>query len=105
MTDRAGYFSHERLLQRLEIEGTRRCRSGDATQRGREDFGVSIATIGRYLRRSREGVDLAPRPSTDRTPTILANLQHKRALWNQLEKNDTATLERHCELWEETQGV
>src|SRR5215207_199602 len=55
-------------------------------------FGVSIATIGRYLRRRREGMDLAPRPSTGRTPTILANLQQKRALWKQLEENDTATL-------------
>jgi transposase len=68
-------------------------------------FGVSIATIGRYLRRSREGVDLAPRPSTGRTPTILANLQQRRALWKQLQENDTATLERHCELWEEHQGA
>jgi transposase len=68
-------------------------------------YGVSIATIGRYLRRRREGMDLAPRPSTGRTPTILANLRQKRALWNQLEENDTATLERHCELWEERQGV
>jgi len=68
-------------------------------------FGVSIATIGRYLRRRREGVDLAPRPSTGRTPTILAKDEHKRALWKQLEKNDTATLERHCEIWEERQGV
>jgi transposase len=70
-------------------------------------FGVSIATKGRYLRRRREGIDLAPRPSTGRTPTILANLQHKKglSLWRQLEDNDTATLERHCELWEERQGV
>jgi transposase len=68
-------------------------------------FGVSIATIGRYLRRRREGMELAPKPSTGRTPTILANLWHKRALWKQLEDNDTATLERHCELWEEREGV
>jgi transposase len=68
-------------------------------------FGVSIATIGRYLRRRREGMDLAPRASTGRTPTILANLQQKRALWKQLEQNDTATLERHCEIWEERQGA
>ncbi len=68
-------------------------------------FGISIATIGRYLRRRREGMDLAPRPSTGRTPTILANLQQKRALWKQLEENDTATLERHCEIWEERQGA
>jgi len=68
-------------------------------------FGLSIATIGRYIRRRREGMDLAPRPSTGRTPTILANLQQKRALWKQLEKNDTATLERHCEIWQERQGA
>ena len=68
-------------------------------------FGLSIATIGRYLRRRREGMELAPKPSTGRTPTILANLWHKRALWKQLEDNDTATLERHCELWEEREGV
>ena len=68
-------------------------------------FGVSIATIGRYLRRRREGMDLAPRPSTGRTPTILANLQQKRAPWKQLEENDTATLERHCEIWQERQGA
>jgi transposase len=43
-------------------------------------FGVSIATIGRYLRRRREGANLAPKPSTGRTPTILANLQHKKGL-------------------------
>ena len=68
-------------------------------------FGVSIATIGRYLRRRREGADLAPKPSTGRTPTILANLQQKRALWEQLEENNTTTLERHCELWEEVWGA
>jgi transposase len=68
-------------------------------------FGVSIATIGRYLRRRREGVDLAPKPSTGRTPTLLADLRHKRALWKQLEGNDIATLERYCELWEEREGI
>jgi transposase len=68
-------------------------------------FGVSIATKESYIRRRREGMDLAPRPSTGRTPTILANLQQKRALWKQLEENDTATLERHCEIWQERQGA
>ncbi len=68
-------------------------------------FGVSIATIGRYLRRRREGLGLSPRPSAGRTPTILVTSEHKRALWNQLEQNDTATLERHCQLWERAQGT
>ena len=68
-------------------------------------FGVSIATIGRYLRRRREGADLAPKPSTGRTPSILANLQQRRALWKQMEENDTATLQQHCEIWKEWWGV
>jgi transposase len=68
-------------------------------------FGISIATIGRYLRRRREGLDLAPRPSPGRTPTILAKLHQRRALWKQLEENDTATLEHHCEIWEERWGA
>jgi transposase len=68
-------------------------------------FGISVATIGRYLRRRREGVDLAPRPSTGRPLTVLADLEQRRALWKQLENNDDATLERHCELWEKSQGV
>ena len=68
-------------------------------------FGISIATIGRYLRRRREGLDLAPRPSPGRTPTILAKLHQRRALWKQLEDNDTATLEHHCEIWEERWGA
>jgi hypothetical protein len=38
ITDRVRHYSHERLLQRLETEGTRRCRSRDATQRGRKDL-------------------------------------------------------------------
>jgi transposase len=32
-------------------------------------------------------------------------LQLECALWEQLEENDDATLERHCELWERKQGV
>jgi len=68
-------------------------------------FGVSLSTIKRWLGRRRNGEDLAPRPSPGRTPSILATNEQKRALWAQLEANDDATLERHCELWEEGQGV
>jgi transposase len=68
-------------------------------------FGVSLATLKRWLKRREEGQDLAPRPSPGRTPTILATAEEKRALWKQLEANDEATLERHCELWEEERGV
>jgi transposase len=68
-------------------------------------FGVSLSTIKRYIRRRREGEDLEPRPSTGRKRRILATSEEQRALWEQLENNDEATLERHCELWEEKRGV
>ena len=68
-------------------------------------FGVSLATLKRWLKRRREGEDIAPRPSPGRTPRILATEEQRRALWQQLEGNDDATLERHCELWEQKTGV
>lgn len=68
-------------------------------------FGVSIATIERYVRRRRRGIDLAPKSSPGRTPTIGSSVEERRVLWKQLEENDAATLERHCELWERAQGV
>ena len=68
-------------------------------------FGVSLSTLKRWLRRRRDGEDLAPRRSPGRTPRILATTDQKRALWAQLEANDDATLERHCELWEERHGA
>jgi len=70
-----------------------------------ELFGVSRSTIKRYVRRPRRGEDLEPRPSTGPKRRILATAEEKRALWKQLEENDEATLERHCELWEERRGV
>ena len=70
-----------------------------------ELFGLSLSTIKRYIRRRRQGEDLEPKPSTGRKRPILATTQQKRALWRQLQENDEATLERHCELWEERQGV
>jgi transposase len=68
-------------------------------------LGVSLSTIKRYIKRRRAGEDLEPRPSTGRKRRILATAEEKRALWEQLENNDEATLERHCELWEQKQGV
>ena len=70
-----------------------------------ELFGLSLSTIKRYVRRRRQGEDLEPRPSTGRRRRILSTPEQKRALWRQLEENDDATLERHCELWEGETGV
>ena len=69
-------------------------------------FGVSPAALKRWLKRRREGADyLTPRPSPGRTPRILATIEERQALWAQLEANDDATLERHCELWEVKRGI
>jgi transposase len=70
-----------------------------------ELFGVSGSTIKRWVRRRREGEDLEPKRSTGRKRRILSTSEERRALWKQLEENDEATLERHCELWEERRGV
>lgn len=68
-------------------------------------FGVSVATIGRYVRRRRETGEVAPRPSPGRTPSILRTAEERDALWRQLEANPEATLEEHCEAWERERGV
>lgn len=68
-------------------------------------FGISRSTIKRWVKRRREGEDLEPRRSTGRKRRILSTAEEKRALWKQLEENDEATLERHCELWEQRGGV
>ena len=68
-------------------------------------FGVSLTTIKRYIKRRRAGEDLEPRSSAGRKRRILATSEEKHLLWEQLEKNDEATLERHCALWEEKRGV
>jgi len=68
-------------------------------------FGVSMPTLERYLRRRRESAGLAPGRSPGRTPSICASVEERRALWKQLEENNEATLERHCELWKTKRKV
>ena len=70
-----------------------------------EIFSISLTTLKRWLKIRREGKDLSPGTSTGRKRRILATIQEKRQLWKQLEENDEATLERHCELWEQKTGV
>ena len=70
-----------------------------------EIFSISPTTLKRWLKMSREGKDLSPGVSTGRRRRILATLEEKRLLWGQLQDNDHATLERHCELWEQKTGV
>ncbi len=70
-----------------------------------ETFSISLTTLKRWLRMRREGKDLSPGVSTGRKRRILATPEEKKALWKQLEEHDDATLERHCEMWEEERGV
>ncbi|HET7273285.1 MAG TPA: helix-turn-helix domain-containing protein [Rubrobacter sp.] len=99
-------MDHERIL-----EGSQTVRVLDAVERSlpREEvselFGVSPSTIKRWVKRRREDEDLEPKHSTGRNRLILSTTEEKRALWKQLEENDEATPERHCQLWESTLGV
>ena len=89
----------------LRIKALGALKRGMPRKEAASTFGVSLATLKRWLKRRREGEDIAPRPSPGRTPRILATEEQRRALWQQLEGNDDATLERHCELWERRTGV
>ena len=70
-----------------------------------EMLGISISTISRYVKLKASGKEIAPKPSPGRTSKILADPAHRRTLWRQLERNDTATLEEHSEMFEEGRGV
>ena len=75
----------------------------DALERGiprreiSELLGISLSSISRYVKLKASGREIAPKPSPGRKAKILDNLAHKRALWRQLEENDTATLEEHSQ--------
>ena len=83
----------------------------DAVERGvprrevSELLGISISTISRYVKLKASGEDLAPKPSGGRRAKVLDSLAHKRTHWRQLEGNDTATLQEHCEMFEKERGV
>ena len=67
-------------------------------------LGVSEPTIRRYLRLPRETGSVAPKPPPKRALSIGQSVEHRRALWKQLEEHNDATLEQHCGLWEGKQG-
>lgn len=66
-------------------------------------FGVSRATIKRYLKARRETGEVKAKPHPGRPPKKFAPLEE--GLVAQLEKHDDATLEMHCQLWQEQHGV
>ena len=70
-----------------------------------EFLGISISTISRYVELKARGRGISPKPSPGRKAKILADPAHSKALWRQLEENDTATLEEHSEMFEEERGL
>jgi transposase len=70
-----------------------------------ELLGISLSTISRYVKLKASGAEIAPKPSPGRKAKILDSPVHRRALWRQLEANDTATLEEHSQMFEKERGV
>lgn len=70
-----------------------------------ELLGISLATISRYVELKSSGAEIAPKPSPGRKAKILESPAHRRALWRQLEENDTVTLEEHSQMFEKERGV
>ena len=86
-----------------------RIRVVDAVDRGMprwqvsEQFQVSARTLKRWLQRRRELGHLAPWPRPGRPARKLGPL--RTGLLPQLQAQPDATLEEHCQRWEQTHGV
>jgi transposase len=66
-------------------------------------FGVSLATLKRWLVLRHTDTTLTPKTPSGRQRTIPV-AQHA-ALWAQLEAHPDAPLEQHTQMWNATQGV
>src|SRR5438128_7530562 len=66
-------------------------------------LGVSLATIGRYLKQRRETGHVQPKGIPGRPSQKVKPLQA--GLQAQLEAFPDATLEQHCQYWEQKQGM
>src|SRR3989440_3710824 len=64
---------------------------------------VSETTVKRYVRQRREKGHVRPKPIPGRPPTKRAPLEAQ--LQPQLEKQPDATLQEHCDMWEEQAGI
>jgi transposase len=65
-------------------------------------FGVSLATIKRYLKQRREEGHVRPKAIPGRPPKKRAQVEAN--VLPQLQAHDDATLEQHCDLWGQAQG-
>ncbi len=66
-------------------------------------FGVSLATLKRYLKQRRETGSLLPKPIPVRPSKKCAPLEA--GIISQLKAHADVTLEEHCRLWEASTGM
>lgn len=66
-------------------------------------FAISLSTIKRYLKQWRETDTLEPKPIPGRPSRKLALLRQD--LEQMLSEAPDATLEQHCQTWEQNQGI
>src|SRR5258708_9718499 len=65
-------------------------------------FGISPATLKRYVKQQREEGHVRPKAIPGRPPKKRAPVEA--GVLSQLQTHADATLEQHCTLWEQTQG-
>ncbi len=63
-------------------------------------FGISLATIKRYVKQQRDEGHVRPKAIPGRPPK--KRVQVEAGVLPQLQAHDDATLEQHCDLWEQT---
>jgi transposase len=78
-------------------------RHGQSQPAAAQTFGVSPATVKRYMAQYRRTGSLAPKRSPGRTPHIRPT--DYPALRAQLAAAPAATLAEHCTTWEQTHAV
>src|SRR5215469_10544061 len=65
-------------------------------------FGVSLSTLKRYLKQRREEGHVRRKAIPGRPPKKRAQVEA--GVLPQLQTHDDATLEQHCDLWEQAHG-
>ncbi len=81
----------------------RAVKAGTSKSAAARTFEVSLATVKRYIAQDRQTGDLTPRTSPGRPRRIQPDADS--ALSGQLAATPDATLEEHCQAWQQTQGV
>jgi transposase len=84
----------EHVLRAVDL-GRERCEIAQV-------FGVSLATIKRYLKQRQEEGHVRPKAIPGRPPKKRAQVEA--GVMPQLQAHDDATLAQHCDLWEQVHG-